>query len=351
MILLLDSDKENFHYCLRDNNKTVKKGSEQNINYLKRKLNVFSKTYDILAVGYLVQDCGRSVRQPVLEFTPSLLENVEKDLRFGPSSDLPMKEVVVFGNTIFGKSMHLIFCDSAFYLNMPLSAVAYAISSEDSQEVFVRSGRNGIIHEWASNKLKAIDVSKTGKCISIFLNERTDVVALKGGKPIMTTHGFSDIDGIMSQTGCGSIDTSIVLQMLSCGYSVDFIYQVLSEESGFKSFLEKKLRLVDIISSNDKNLILAKDILFYQIIKAIGACSAILEGVDSIVFIGENKKEIREWVFILLRELEFLGLKICNTNIYDESAMTTSDSPINAYYLNFDKWSLMYGLIEERLRV
>jgi len=347
MILLLDSDKEGFNYCLRDSNKTVKQGTEQNINYLKGKLNTLNKTYEILTVGYLVQDCGRSVRQSVSELNSSLLENVEKDMRFGPSRDLPMKKVVNFGNMIFGNSRHLIFCGSAFYLNMPLSAIAYAIPSEDPQGVFMRSGRNGIIHEWASNKLTAIDGSKAGKCISIFLSERTDVVALKNGKPVTTTHGFSDLDGIMSQTGCGSIDTSIVLQMLSCGYSVELIYQVLSEESGFKSFLDKKLRLVDLITSKDENLILAKDILFYQIIKAIGSCCAILEGVDSIIFIGEDKEIMRDWAYVLLRQLEFLGLKMCNNNIDYQGLMTAADSPIQAHYFNFDKWSVLASLLKK----
>jgi acetate kinase len=215
-------------------------------------------------------------------------------------------------------SRHFILCDSAFFLNMPEYANAYAIGFEYTESGLVRYPRNGIVHEWAVNRITAIKGPNLKKIITIFLNDGADVVALKGGRPVMTSQGFSDFDGIMSQTGCGSIDTSIVFQLFSAGYSLESIYQVLSRESGFKALVDEKL---------------AMDIFSYQLIKTIGSGAAVLEGVDSIVFIGDDQKEIQDWTHDFLRHVEFLSL----------------NSPIESCYLGFDKWEVMSQLLAERV--
>ena len=169
-------------------------------------------------------------------------------------------------------------------------------------------------------------MEKRWKIITVFLNDGADVVAVKGGKPVMTSQGFSDFDGIVSQTGCGQIDTSIVFQLFSAGYSVENIYQVLSQESGFKALTGEELKVSDLIVSKDPKAAKALDIFSYQLTKTIGACAAVLEGVDSIVFIGDGQKKLQDWTtHHFLRHLEFLGL----------------NSPIETYYFDFDKWDVL----------
>ena len=225
---------------------------------------------------------------------------------------------------------------------MPEYARAYAIPFEYTEGGLVRYGRNGIVHEWAVKKLAAIKATKRRKIITVFLNDGADVVAIKDGRPVMTSQGFSDFDGIMSQTGCGSIDTSIVFQLFSAGYSLENIYQVLSQESGFKALG----RVADLIVRRSRRL--AMDIFSYQLIKTIGACAAVLEGVDSIVFIGDDQKEIRDWTWHFLRQMEFLGLKDAEQDQRRRS-LDDPDSPIGAYYLGFDKWSVIARLLAGRL--
>ena len=213
---------------------------------------------------------------------------------------------------------------------MPQYARAYAIPFEYTQGGLVRYPRNGIVHEWAVKKLAAVKAPKRRKIITVFLNDGADVVALKDGKPVMTSQGFSDFDGIMSQTGCGAIDTSIVFQLCSAGYSLERIYQVLSQESGFKALVGEKLRFSDLIVRRDLKARLALDIFSYQLIKTIGARTAVLEGVDAIVFIGDDQKGAQDWTTHFLRQVKFLG-----------------GDPIESYYFVFDKWSILSQLLTD----
>ena len=214
-----------------------------------------------------MQNGGRYINRSVMELTESLAAHIGEAPCFGPNSNISIRELFNFCRERFMDSRHFILCDSAFFLNMPEYARDYAIGFEYTEGGLVRCPRNGIVHEWAVNRIAAIKTPKTGKVITVFLNEGADVVALKGGRPVMTSQGFSDFDGIMSQTGCGSIDTSIIFRLFFAGYSLESIYQVLSRESGFKALADEKL---------------AMDIFSYQLIKTIGAFTAVLEGVEGV---------------------------------------------------------------------
>ena len=332
MILLLDYDKGAVHYCLRDNDRTIEQGKEQDTGLLKEKLCRFNKGHQIKEVGYRVQNGGQSIDRSVTELTSSLAAHIGESPCFDPNNDMLMRELFNFCSERFEKCRHFILCDSAFFLNMPKYARSYAIPFEYTEGGLIRYPRNGIVHEWALKKLAAVKALKRRKIITVFLKDGADVVALKGGRPVVTSQGFSDFDGIISQTGCGPVDTSIVFQLFSAGYSLENIYQVLSQESGFKALGAPKAAL-------------ARDIFSYQLVKIIGACVSVLEGVDSIVFIGDDQKETQDWAYNFLRQMEFLGLKRGKNRISEDTFLMTADSSIEAYYLVFDKWSVMARLL------
>ncbi len=336
MILLLDVDKDGVYYCLKDNDLTIKEGKEHDTGLLKEKLCRINRSHEIKMVGYRVQDGGPAIGQPVMELTSLLAANIEKS---------PLKVFFGFCAACFESSRHFILCDSAFFLNMPEYVRPYAIPFEYTHEGLVRHPRNGIVHDWALKRLATVQARKRKKIITVFLNDGADVVALKGGRPVMTSQGFSDFDGIISQTGCGPIDTSIVFQLFSARYSLEGIDRVLSQESGFKALMGKKLKFADLIVRKGPKAALARDIFSYQLIKTIGACVAVLEGLDSIVFIGDGKKELQNWAYDLLRQMEFMGLKRHKGRTNQDMLLTTADSPVEAYYFRFDKWSAMSQLL------
>ena len=228
---------------------------------------------------------------------------------------------------------------SDFFLSMPSYATAYAIPFVYRASGLEKRGRNGQVHQEALNRLAAVKRSLPSKVITVFLNDSTDVAAIRDGVALMSSHGFSDFDGIMSRTGCGAIDTSIVFQLFAAGHSSESIYHILSQESGFKALMGEDLGLKDLLRSKGPKARLARDIFSYQLVKTIGACVAALEGLDAIVFTGQDSAELRDWSYDFLGEMEFLGFKRSWNRSSDGTLRMIAGASISAYYFGFEPGS------------
>lgn len=230
---------------------------------------------------------------------------------------------------------------SDFFLNMPRHATAYAMPLKYADKGYEKRGRNGTVHQWALERLAFLKGSLPGRVITVFLNDNTDVVAARDGRPLMSSHGYSDHDGIMARSGCGAIDTSIVFQLSAAGYSPERIDQILSRESGFTALAGAETGLAELLVRDTPGAAMARDIFSYQLLKAIGACAAVLEGADSIVFIGEGLPEIRDWSQEFLGELEFLGFKACQDPVGEGAFMMASGVAADAWFFDLDQRLLM----------
>ncbi|MBF0511348.1 MAG: hypothetical protein HQL13_03370, partial [Candidatus Omnitrophica bacterium] len=152
-----------------------------------------------------------------------------------------------------------------FFSSLPEYAKAFAIPIEYRDKGIYRKGRLGPVHEWGVKKISEKRQKRFEKTVSVVLDNYSNVVAIKNGKPISLTDGFSDTDGILSKTACGGIDTSIVFQMFSGGKSAQEIKKILSEKSGFKSLLGKDLDIKDILARRDAKARFAREIYLYQL--------------------------------------------------------------------------------------
>lgn len=198
----------------------------------------------------------------------------------GGHGDALMHELASFLAQRLPACRHVILSDADIYNSMPGYARSYALPLKYTEAGLVKYGRNGLIHGWALRQLVALKGARAGKVITVFLNDNTDVVAFKDGQPLMSSHGFSGQDGIMSRTGCGAIDTSIVFQLFADGHTRESIEHVLAQESGFMALLGGKAGIVELLGGNDPASVSARDIFAYQLLKAIGAGVAVLEGLD-----------------------------------------------------------------------
>ncbi|MFH0754086.1 MAG: hypothetical protein V2A70_05930 [Candidatus Omnitrophota bacterium] len=349
MNLLLDFDQDVFQYCLHDGGCAVKEGVERKLEQLKKKVCQLRQDHKITAVVYRISDGGIGIEKSVVARTDLLAGYVGDSPCFGLPHDAAMKEVMHFLQERLADSRHYIVCDSAFFISLPKFAGAYAIPVEYMNDGLVKYGRNGLVHESALKNLLALKGVIPARVITVFLNDSTDVVALRDGVPVMSSHGFSELDGIMSRTGCGNIDTSIVFQLFADGYSSESIYQVLSRESGFQALLGEKAGLQQLLAREDVPARQARDIFAYQLLKMIGAAAAALEGVDTVVFIGNDAHEIRHWVYDFLREFEFLGLKPKEAGGVGGELLTQEGLAVEAYYFKYDKWLLMSDLAVEQV--
>ncbi|MBF0331824.1 MAG: hypothetical protein HQL17_07790 [Candidatus Omnitrophica bacterium] len=235
--------------------------------------------------------------------------------------------------------------DKEFFHTMPAYASTYAIPIEYAQEGLVKYGRNAAVHAWALKKLADLTGSVPAKVITVFLDDKTDVVALKDGVPLMSSHGFSDTDGIMSRTGCGAIDTSIVFQLFSAGYSAEDIHDVLSMQSGFNALLGDNAGFHDLILRQGPQAEEARAIFSYQLVKMVGACVAALEGIDAIVFMGDDTEASRDWACDFLGEMDCLGVKKSERPLRNEQVLTADNSITDSYYFEYNKDVSMAGLL------
>ncbi|MCL2813525.1 MAG: acetate kinase [Oscillospiraceae bacterium] len=199
--------------------------------------------------------------------------------------------------------------DTAFHQTMPKKAYFYPIAQEYFTKYKIRKyGFHGTSHYYvstlANEKLASIgkDPDKT-KIVTCHLGNGSSISAVKGGKCIDTSMGYTPLDGIIMGSRTGSIDPAIVLAIMEKeGFTPFQMNEFMNKKCGLLgvSGVSSDLREVEAAkNAGNENAQLAFDILCYGIKKHIGSYAAAMEGLDAIVFtagIGENNAELRECV-------------------------------------------------------
>jgi acetate kinase len=350
MILLLEGDNNNlYRYGLVGKDGVVETGIRSGAAAMKRTVLVLKNSRGINRIGYRVVDGGSRFNRTVMERTASLTERLGESSLIAVDNDRRMKELIDFCWEHCVDCRHYILSDTAFFTALPEASRTFAIPFELTEQGLHKYGRDGILHGWALKKYAGLGLRPADKVITILLNDRTNVVASRNGQPVAVSNGFAGTDGILSRTGCGWIDTSIVFRMFASGFSHRRIRKVLSEASGFKAFLGGSFGLRDILSRQDARSRFAQDVFSYQLLKCIGAYAAVLDGIGAIVFIGEGRKEMKGWVQGFLTRMAVLGLQIKSARSADKRPLlTAAGSRVCACYFATDQWQAMADLITER---
>lgn len=207
--------------------------------------------------------------------------------------------------------------DTAFHQTMPEKAYMFGLPYEDYEKYHVRKyGFHGTSHRFVSAALAETvgkDI-KDLKIISCHLGNGSSITAIKGGKSIDTTMGFTPLDGVLMGTRTGSVDPSAVTFVAQKhGFTPNEMSDYMNKKSGFLglSGVSSDNREVSAAAAHgDKRACLVNEMLAYQIKKDIGAYTAAMDGVDAIIFtggIGENDPPTRE---NSCSDLDFFGIKI-----------------------------------------
>lgn len=222
--------------------------------------------------------------------------------------------------------------DTAFHQTMPAYAYMYALPYEYYEKYRIRRyGFHGTSHKYVSAKgarFTGLDLENS-KIITCHLGNGSSITAIANGKSIDTSMGFTPLEGIIMGTRCGSIDPEVVTFLQEREHlSVEEIHNVLNKKSGFLglSCISSDARdLNDAANSGDRKAKLTLKKLVYDITKYIGAYTAVMNGVDLIVFtggIGENNSRLRRRV---CENLSYLGLKFD----YEANVATGKDTLIS----------------------
>ena len=161
-----------------------------------------------------------------------------------------------------------------------------------------RYGFHGLSYEYIATALPDVapEIAR-GRVIVAHLGSGASLCALKDGKSVDSTLGFTALDGLCMGTRPGALDPGVVLYLFQAlGLSAKAVETILYKESGLRGISGISNDMRDLIGNPDPAACLAVDYFVYRAAKEIGALAAVLNGVDGIVFtagIGENAPEIR----------------------------------------------------------
>ncbi|MDA8090221.1 MAG: acetate/propionate family kinase [Nitrospiraceae bacterium] len=200
--------------------------------------------------------------------------------------------------------------DTAFHRGMPEAARRFPLPASFWDEGILRYGFHGLSYEYA---VSVLGEEARGRVVIAHLGNGASMAAIKNGRPIDTTMGFTPAGGFMMGTRSGDLDPGVLLYLINQkGFSAARIDELVNHKAGLlgvseispdmKTLLEKRKEL--------PSAALAIDMFCYQLKKNIGALAAALGGLDTLVFtggIGEKAAPVR-WQ--ACQGLEHLGIRI-----------------------------------------
>ncbi|WP_375567874.1 acetate/propionate family kinase [Ahrensia marina] len=277
---------------------------------------------EIAAVGHRVVHGGMNHTAPVV-----LSDDVIASLaKLGPLAPLHQPhnlEGVAQAQAAFPGALQVGCFDTAFHRTHPFVNDTFALPHRFYAEGVRRYGFHGLSYDYVSG---ALDPSvRDGRVIIAHLGNGASMCALKGGKSVGSTMGFSALDGLPMGTRCGQIDPGVLLYLMQeHSMDADAISNLLYKESGLKgmSCLTNDMRV--LLASDDPRAKEALDYFVFRIQREIGGMTAVLGGLDALVFtggIGENAAPIRERV---CAGFDWLGIAL------DDVANTASKPEVSA---------------------
>ena len=272
---------------------------------------------EIDAVGHRVVHGGERYSESVL-INDEVMQYLEECVKLAPLHNRPnIIGIEACKKLMPNVPMAAVF-DTAFHGTMPREAYMYALPYEMYEKHGIRKyGFHGTSHKYVSQKVAEAmgrDI-KDLKIITCHLGNGGSLTAVKNGKSIDTTMGFTPLDGIVMGTRSGSIDPAIVIYLIKeLGLSLDEVNDVLNKKSGVLGVSGVSSDFRDVRSAayekNNDMAKLALELYHYKVKCQIGAYGAAMGGLDAIVFtagVGENAIETREEC---VEGLEFLGIEM-----------------------------------------
>ncbi len=240
--------------------------------------------------------------------------------------------------------------DTAFHQTMPPEAYIYALPYEYYEKYGVRRyGFHGSSHRYVSSEMaKLLDKPlEETKIVTCHLGNGSSIAAVKGGKVVDTSMGFTPLAGVEMGTRCGDIDPALVAFIAEKeGLTAAQVSDVMNKKSGFLgvSGISSDSRDLEAAinegpsNPNYERAVLAVNILKHQVKKYIGSYAAIMNGLDAVVFtagIGENNTALRE---MILEDMEFLGIELdkevnAKAKVQPNIVKLSKDSSKTAVYL------------------
>jgi acetate kinase len=264
-----------------------------------------------IAVGHRVVHGGPEYDRPVL-VTGEVLARLERYVPLAPLHQ-PHNLAPIRSLLMNRPELTQVACfDTAFHRSHSAVADHFAIPERFYTEGVRRYGFHGLSYEYVSEKLRQVapDVADA-RVIVAHLGGGASMCALKSGRSVESTMGFTALDGVPMGTRCGQIDPGVVLYLITeKNMSPAAVQDLLYRSSGLKGLSDVSNDMRELEASADPRAAFAIDFFVYRIALHAGMLAAALGGLDGFVFtagIGENSRTIRARV---AEKLGWLGLAL-----------------------------------------
>jgi acetate kinase len=205
--------------------------------------------------------------------------------------------------------------DTAFHAGMPQVSKQYAIPQELAEKYgFYKYGFHGLSCQYVSARAAEL-LGKPLASLKLILchlgSGGSSVTAVKDGKTLQTSMGYSPLTGLVMSTRCGDIDAEIVLRLIREGYSAESVEDILNNQSGLIGLSGYSSNLEEIIQAAGQGHAacqLAYQVYVQRLQGYLGAFSWLLNGADAIIFtdeLGVQSWQLRETV---CSQAEHLGV-------------------------------------------
>jgi len=283
----------------------------------------------LFAVGHRVVHGGARFTAPTL-VDDDVLAEIEDLTRLAPLHNPPAARGIRHARALFPGLPQVAVFDTAWFVDLPTAAATYALDTETAAREGIRKyGMHGTSHAYVTAEAAAFlgrdpaDVD----LVTLHLGNGASATAVRGGRPVDTSMGFTPLEGLVMGTRPGDLDSGVLLHLMRhAGMDVDDIEDLLHHRSGLQGMtgLHDFRDLLDAIDSGDDRALTAYDVYCHRLRKYVGAYLAVLGGADALVFtagIGENVPRLRADA---LSGLTTLGIEVDPRRNLDRSG---SDTP------------------------
>ena len=302
---------------------------------------------DICAIGHRVVNIGDRVSS-FLIIDSKVIGYIEECLDLAPLHNPPNLLGIKKCMEIFGeKTPNIAIFDNTFHKDMPEKAYLYSIPYNLYEKYRIRKyGFHGIAYSYIVDRVAKFLKKDVGnlKIIALMLGGGSSITAVKNGKTIDTSMGFTPTEGLFMSTRSGDLDPSIITYLMKKeSMNIEEIDELINEKSGLLGLSRKFDNCKDIENGTllgDKDCIRAFNSYCYKIKKYLGSYLAVMNGADIIAFgggIGENSHLVREKI---LKDMENLGIKLDknkNEELLNEGIISSYDSNIPVFVVNGDE--------------
>ena len=268
------------------------------------------------AVGHRIVHGGPRYREST-PLTPEVRAAIAQQVEFAPAHNrFELEAVRTVDRVIGGDVLQIAVFDTGFHSTLEPAAYVYPGPYSWLEKGVRRYGFHGINHQYCAGRAAAMlqrDPASL-KLIICHLGNGASLCAVRGGKSVDTTMGFTPLEGLMMGTRSGTIDPGIVIHLVRhLGLSAEELDRVLNKESGLRGVSGASGDMRAVLAALDRGDVraqLAFDVYVHRLRSEIGAMLASLGGLDVLVFtagVGENSPEVRARA---VEAFAFLGVQL-----------------------------------------